>query len=223
MASIDGAQAHESKLYSELTYIYDLFFAKVFSKRIQHVIRSLSIPPGANVLEVGVGTGISFEAYPPHCQVTGIDLAPEMLDKARERIARNRWRNIKVQEMDALDLKFEDNSFDYAMAFHVVTVVPDATKLMLEVLRVTKPGAHIVIINHFRSENPLLNSLDRLSETVTRRLGWHTLDLDEVVGNVPLKIERTYKLRRNSAFTIVIARNDKPVAAPARRIQAAAR
>ncbi len=209
MGSMDGAQAHQSKLYYELSYIYDLFFAKVFTKRILHVIRSLSIPPGANVLEVGAGTGISFEAYPPHCQVMGIDLAPEMLDKARERIVRNGWRHIKVLEMDALDLAFEDNAFDYAMAFHVVTVVPDATKLMSEVLRVTKPGARIVIINHFRSKNPLLSSLDRLSETITRRLGWHTLDLDEVIGNVPLVIERTYKLRRNSAFTIVIARNAK--------------
>ena len=90
------------------------------------MIRSLNIEPGARVIEVGVGTGLSFDAYPRHCQVTGIDLAPEMLEHAQEKIERNGWRHLKVMEMDALDLKFADSSFDYVMAFHVVSVVPDA-------------------------------------------------------------------------------------------------
>ncbi len=139
-SSLDGSQAHQSKLYYELSHLYDKLFTRVFSPRIERVIRSLEIEPGAQVLEVGAGTGLSFGAYPSHCQVTGIDLAPEMLEQAQEKIARNGWRHLKVLEMDALNLKFADNTFDYVMAFHVVSVVPDVRRLMQEVLRVSKPG-----------------------------------------------------------------------------------
>ena len=60
------------------------------------VIRSLGIEPGARVLEIGVGTGLSLEAYPHHCQVTGIDLAPDMLERAQDRVRRNGWRHITL-------------------------------------------------------------------------------------------------------------------------------
>jgi len=209
MASIEGAQAHQSKLYYEFSHLYDRVFARVFYPRIAHVIRSLNIEPGARVLEVGVGTGLSLDAYPTHCHVTGVDLAPDMLEQAQEKIVRNGWRHLDVIEMDALNLKFPDSAFDYVMAFHVVSVVPDVRRLMGEMLRVTRPGGTIVIINHFRSRNRLLAELDSLIEPITRRLGWHTLSLLDVTGNVPLVIERTYKTAKRSLFTIVIGSNRK--------------
>jgi len=209
MSGLEGTQAHESKLYYEFSHLYDRVFNRVFTRRIEQAIRSLDIGAGARVLEVGVGTGLSFNAYPTHCQVIGVDLAAEMLDQAREKIARNGWRHLKVMEMDALDLKFPDSTFDYIMAFHVVSVVPDATRLMREVLRVSKPGATVVIINHFRSRHRLLAMLDNVIEPITRRLGWHTLGLDEVVGAGPLQVARTYKTAGRSLFTIGIGRNSK--------------
>ena len=208
--SLDGSQAHQSKLYYELSHLYDKLFTRVFSPRIERVIRSLDIEPGAQVLEVGAGTGLSFSAYPSHCQVTGIDLAPEMLEQAQEKIDRNAWRHLKVLEMDALNLKFADNTFDYVMAFHVVSVVPDVRRLMDEVLRVSKPGARIVVINHFRSRNRLLAAFDRLMEPATRRLGWHTLSLEEVVTEAPVDVQRAFKMSPYSLFTILLATNRKP-------------
>jgi len=208
--SLDGSQAHQSKLYYELSHLYDKLFTRVFSPRIERVIRSLNIEPGAQVLEVGAGTGLSFSAYPSHCQVTGIDLAPEMLEQAQEKIDRNAWRHLKVLEMDALNLKFADNTFDYVMAFHVVSVVPDVRRLMDEVLRVSKPGARIVVINHFRSRNRLLAAFDRVMEPATRRLGWHTLSLEEVVAEAPVDVQRAFKMSPYSLFTILLATNRKP-------------
>ncbi|MFN8625403.1 MAG: class I SAM-dependent methyltransferase [Candidatus Binatia bacterium] len=209
MSSIEGAQAHQSKLYYEFSHLYDRMFAWVFYPRIAQVIHSLHIEPSARVLEVGVGTGLSLDAYPTHCHVTGVDLAPDMLEKAQEKIVRNGWRHLDVMEMDALNLKFADSAFDYVMAFHVVSVVPDVKRMMAEMLRVTRPGGTIVIINHFRSRNRLLAALDSLIEPATRRLGWHTLSLEEVTGNVPLEIARTYKTAKRSLFTIVIGTNRK--------------
>jgi phosphatidylethanolamine/phosphatidyl-N-methylethanolamine N-methyltransferase len=210
MPTLDTShQAHESKLYAEFSHLYDLVFARIFYPRISSVIRSLKIPAGAKVLEIGVGTGLSLQAYPRHAQVTGVDLAPDMLELAQEKINRNGWRHIRVLEMNAMDLDFPDSSFDYVMAFHIVSVVPDARKLMQEAQRVCRPGGMIVVINHFRSRQRLLAAIDKRLEPVTRRLGWHTLGQGEVFDDSALELVRVYREPRRSLFTIVVARNAK--------------
>jgi phosphatidylethanolamine/phosphatidyl-N-methylethanolamine N-methyltransferase len=209
-----GTQPHESALYYEFSHFYDAFFGRVFYPRIARVIRSLGIERGAKVLEIGVGTGLSFDAYSPHCQVMGIDLAPDMLEKAQERIDRNEWRHIEVEQGDALALRFPDDTFDYVMAFHVVSVVPDAKRRMADAQRVCRPGGHIVVINHFRSENRQVARLQHSIDPMTRRLGWTTsLYLRDILDPETLHVERQWKTSPRSLFTIVIARNTKGMAA----------
>ena len=216
MPSLGSAhQAHQSKLYYEFSQLYDRLFTHVFYPRIGMVIRSLNLEPGAEILEVGAGTGLAFKAYPPHCRVTGIDLAPEMLELAQEKIDWNAWRHIEVREMDALNLKLADSSFDYTTAFHVVSVVPDGKRLISEMVRVTKPNGTLVFVNHFRSSNPVLARLDLMVEPIYRKLGWHTVDLDEVLEGQPLEITQKYKTSRFSLFTIIVAKNRKDAAKPA--------
>ncbi|HSD11779.1 MAG TPA: class I SAM-dependent methyltransferase, partial [Candidatus Binatia bacterium] len=123
--ALAGAKPHESKIYYEFSHLYDRIFTPFFLPRIVSTLRSLHIPPGSKVLEVGVGTGLSLSAYPRHAAVTGIDLAPEMLEQAQRKVNREGWRHIRLLQMNALDLKFSDGEFDYVTAFHVVSVVPD--------------------------------------------------------------------------------------------------
>jgi len=212
-------QPHESSLYYELSQFYDLIFRRWFYPRIAMVVRSLNIEPGARVLEIGVGTGLSLDAYPPHCQVTGIDLAPDMLERAQDKVNRNGWRHITLQQGDALDLKFPDDSFDYVMAFHVVSVVPDPQRMMAEAQRVCRPGGVITIINHFRSPRPAIARVVQMFHPLYRLLGWTILKLPDVIDRRALHVERQWKTSGRSLFTIVIARNAKavPAAAPAPR------
>jgi phosphatidylethanolamine/phosphatidyl-N-methylethanolamine N-methyltransferase len=77
------------------------------------------------------------------------------------------------------------------------------------VQRVCRPGGTVVVINHFRSRNRLLAALDRFIEPVTRRLGWRTLNQEEVFDALPLSIRRRYKTSPRSLFTIVVAENRK--------------
>ena len=198
-------EAHESKLYSEFAPIYDKVFGKIFYSRLREVIRTLKIFPGAKVLELGAGTGISFPAYPRHCDVTGIDLAPDMLERAREKIRDNGWGHLRVVEMDALNLQFSENTFDYVMAFHVVTVVPDPIRMMEEARRVCRPGGKIVIVNHFTSDVPLLGSVTEALDPITRRLGWRTnLRLRPFIEETDLKVESVYKLSKFSLYTVLV-------------------
>lgn len=212
-------EAHESKLYSEFAPLYDKIFGKIFYNRLEKVIEDLDIPAGAKVLEVGAGTGTSFPAYPTHCEVTGVDLAPDMLARARQKIEENGWSHLKVMEMDALDLKFSDNSFDYVMAFHVVTVVPDPVRMIAEAKRVCKAGGKIVIVNHFTSEVPVLGTMTRALDPITRWLGWRTdLKLKPFIETTKLKVERIYKLNKASLYTVLVCRKDLNGFRPSREL-----
>jgi phosphatidylethanolamine/phosphatidyl-N-methylethanolamine N-methyltransferase len=198
-------EAHESKLYSEFAPLYDKVFGKIFYSRLERVIEDSCIPRGAKILEVGAGTGTSFPAYPSHCQVTGIDLAPDMLVRAQRKIAENGWTHIKVLEMNALALNFPENSFDYVMAFHVVTVVPDPITMINEAQRVCKPGGKIVIVNHFTSDFPVIGSVTRSLDPLTRWLGWRTdLKLKPFIATTNLTVERIYKLSKASLYTVLV-------------------
>jgi phosphatidylethanolamine/phosphatidyl-N-methylethanolamine N-methyltransferase len=204
------AQAHESRLYSEYALLYDRTFGKIFYDRIRQVIESLNIPPGAQVLELGVGTGTSFPAYPRHCEIIGIDLAADMLTQARAKIANNSWSHLQVMEMDALNLTFADNSFDYVTAFHTVTVVPDPIRMLAEAKRVCRSGGKIVIVNHFTTDLPIIGPLTEALDPVTRRLGWRTkLRLEPFLEATGFNVEEIYKISKLSLYTVVVGANQK--------------
>jgi phosphatidylethanolamine/phosphatidyl-N-methylethanolamine N-methyltransferase len=204
------AQAHESRIYSEYALLYDKTFGKIFYDRIRRVIASLNIPAGAHVLELGVGTGTSFPAYPRHCEVIGIDVAADMLVQARAKIAKNSWSHLQVKEMDALNLTFPDNSFDYVTAFHTITVVPDPIRMLAEAKRVCRPGGKIVIINHFTTDLPLIGPLTEALDPVTRRLGWRTkLRLEPFLKATDFNVEEIYKISKLSLYTIIVGANRK--------------
>ena len=208
--ALANAQPHESRLYYEFSHLYDLLFRRVFYPRIAMVIRSLAIEPGARVLELGVGTGASFAAYPRDCEVIGIDLTADMLAQARTKIVRNRWSHLQVMQMNALDLSFADNSFDYVMAFHTVTVVPDPVRMLAEAKRVCRPGGKIVIINHFTTDHPIIGPLTEALDPVTRRLGWQTkLRLEPFLRATDFNVEEIYKLSRLSLYTVVVGAKQK--------------
>jgi phosphatidylethanolamine/phosphatidyl-N-methylethanolamine N-methyltransferase len=205
-AKVRKIRSHESRIYRELSRHYERIFARFLRRRIQSTIESLDIRPGAKVLEVGVGTGLSLSAYPRHAEVTGIDIAPEMLAQAQRKIDRHGWRHVTLRRMDALEMDFPDESFDYVTAFHIMSVVPDSKRLIGEILRVSKPGATIAIINHFRSEHKWVGPLVDLLDPLTRRLGWRTtIRFSDLVGSAPLRVRRRFKTNARSLFTVVIA------------------
>jgi phosphatidylethanolamine/phosphatidyl-N-methylethanolamine N-methyltransferase len=201
------AESHKSSLYHQLSNLYEPVFARFFRDRARAAIQEAQIPSGAKVLEIGVGTGLALDAYPEHCRVVGCDLSQEMLELAQAKVTAKGWQHIELRQMDAQNLTFADNTFDFVMAFHVVTVVPDPAKMISEMVRVAKPNAKIVIVNHFRSHRQWIAALiDRL-DPVTRHLGWRTnLSLEDAIRNQMLQVEERFKTAPNSLFNVVVLR-----------------
>jgi len=130
--------------------------------------------PGRDVLEVGVGTGLSLAEYRPDKRVTGIDLSAEMLDVARRRVARGTLPNVvSLQEMDAERTTFETAAFDIVAAMFVASVVPSPERLLAEMKRVVRPGGSLIFVNHFAAEGGLRLLAEKALAPAARALGWH--------------------------------------------------
>ncbi|MEI4473197.1 class I SAM-dependent methyltransferase [Frigidibacter sp. MR17.24] len=148
---------------------------------------------GGRVLEIGVGTGLALPFYGPGCRVTGIDFSGEMLTRAQARVARDRLDTVELlARMDARSLGFADASFDTVTAMHVMSVVPEPERVMAEIARVTRPGGHVVLTNHFRSETGAMAWLERRTAGLSDHLGWHSdFDLARVTGTPGLELIET--------------------------------
>jgi phosphatidylethanolamine/phosphatidyl-N-methylethanolamine N-methyltransferase len=183
-----------SGVYDKLASVYDLIFGPTLHPGRLQALKRMDIRPGDRVLEVGVGTGINAALYPKTCSVVGIDLSGSMLEKARERVARKGMTHVRLLQMDAADLKFADNSFDVVYAPYLISVVPDPIAVAREMRRVARPGGRIVILNHFRSSNPILSRIERALSPFTVHIGFKCdLDLPAFLAQAelsPIMIEK---------------------------------
>jgi phosphatidylethanolamine/phosphatidyl-N-methylethanolamine N-methyltransferase len=147
-------------------------FGLVAREGRRHAVEVLNEGRG-RVLEVGVGTGLSLPDYKEHLEIVGIDLSPEMLEKARERVATGGLDHVTgLHEMDAGDLKFPDASFDTVAAMFVMTVVPEPEAVMRELARVTKPGGEVMLVNHFSQREGMRGWVERRMAPFADKIGW---------------------------------------------------
>lgn len=190
--------------YRRWAPVYDHTFGLVAAEGRKHAVELINKRQG-RVLEVGVGTGLSLPAYASHLDIVGIDLSPEMLEKARERIVEDRLTNVSgLHEMDAGNLQFPDNSFDTVVAMYVMTVVPDPEIVMRELARVAKPGGEVMLVNHFSQEEGVRGWVERRMAPFADRLGWRPVfDVGRVMGCKDLRLVEQRSLRPLGLFTLM--------------------
>ena len=159
-------------------------------------------------LDVGFGTGLSLPHYPAGVEVVGVDASPGMLAVARDAASRA-GRPVQLLVMDAERLAFPDDSFD-SVAFNLcLCTIPNPERAVREGVRVARPGARMVFLEHVRSNilplalvqdlmNPVLVALqedhfNRRTADVVRRAGveiesvdrWFAGIFNLIVGRAP--------------------------------------
>lgn len=109
-------------------------------------VAQLDLRPGDTVLDLGCGTGLSFGALRERVgasgRVVGVEPCKEMMERARERVARHGWRNVQLAEAPAAAARLPAKA-DAALFFFTHDVVRDQPSLD-HVLAHLKPGAHVV-------------------------------------------------------------------------------
>jgi ubiquinone/menaquinone biosynthesis C-methylase UbiE len=117
------------------------------------------------VLEVAIGTGRNLAFYPEGVRLSGIDLSPAMLERARQR-ARELGVEVDLREGDAQDLPFSDESFDTVVCTLSLCSIPNDRKAVAEMKRVLKPGGRVVLLD-IRAASGLGRAVQRVLEVVT--------------------------------------------------------
>ena len=159
--------------YRRYAGFYNALFGPVLQPGRKAVIEALKCKPGERVLEVGVGTGLALDLYPRDVRVVGIDVSHEMLEKARARVAKRGLAHVEaLLEMDAEAMTFPDASFDKVVAMYVVPVVPNPARLLAELHRVCRPTGEIFLVNHVRSDNPVISAVEKGLARFSDKIGF---------------------------------------------------
>lgn len=121
--------------------------AKALTAEAEKFINDLGLKPGMKVLDVACGTGnLSLPAARLGATVTGVDIAPNLLEQAREKAAAE-GLDIKFDEGDAEALPYEDASFDAVVTMYGAMFAPRPDLVAAELKRVCKPGGFIAMAN----------------------------------------------------------------------------
>ena len=159
--------------YTLIAPFYDLVVAKA-----THFIRKASLQqleelskPGDKILITGIGTGLDIPHLPANRSYTGVDLTQSMLSKAEHRKGNI---EIKLELGDAMQLPYEDASFDLVVMHLILAVVPNPTRALQEAQRVVKDCGYIIVLDKFLKPGQLA-LMRRLANPFIRHIATQTV------------------------------------------------
>jgi ubiquinone/menaquinone biosynthesis C-methylase UbiE len=123
-------------------------------------------------LELALGTGLNLPHYGPGVtSLVGVELAPQMLQRSRERATMPAAAfDVQLEEGDVQHLRFGDESFDTVLATYSLCTIPDPLAALDEAARVLKPGGTLVTVDHGVAANPVVAAGQHLINPLTSRL-----------------------------------------------------
>ncbi|WP_182200966.1 class I SAM-dependent methyltransferase [Paraliobacillus salinarum] len=144
------------KRYDRVSKIYDSMDAMIKESWRKGLLKNIS----GNVLEVGIGTGANLPFYSGDLHLTGIDFSPGMLARVKQKADKLELTYpVTLMEMNAQQMDFPDNTFDFVVATCVYCSVPDPIEGLKEMRRVCKPEGKILLLEHMRSDNELVGKV----------------------------------------------------------------
>ena len=190
------------RCYAMFASVYDQVCGDILQAGRREAMRELNLQGGEDVLEVGIGTGLTASLYPHTCRVVGIDASAAMLRQAANHLGSR--QNIELKRMDAHYLKFPSESFDVVYAAYVMTVVTDPVVALQEMRRVCRTGGRIVLLNHFLSRGRVVSRLERLISPLTARIGFRSdIDLHLLLEHAGLRAVSIRKVNRPKIWSLV--------------------
>lgn len=135
-------------------WVYDRFIADAVHTATSGLLDEVAAmaPPGGHLLDIGCGGGhfsLALAERADQCRVTGIDLSPQQVARARTRAHAQPADVASRVEFDvgtALELPFPENNFDAAVSVGSIKHWPDRRRGVEEMARVVKPGGRVTIV-----------------------------------------------------------------------------
>ena len=149
---------HAVKTYSRLAPAYEVWARLTESKARARVLELAAPAEGESVLEVAAGTGVQLCALASRNRsgrTVGIELSGAMLEQARRRLDSGGLADrVELLKADAMDLPFEDGSFDLVTNAYMLDLLPreQIPIALSQMKRVLRPGGRLVLSNMTRAE-----------------------------------------------------------------------
>ena len=145
----------QKRAYAGWARIYDKVYQRMLA-RAQREAVAAACACGPDILEIGVGTGLTLPYFTPSSRVLGADLSLDMLKMASRKVASQKLAHVRgLMVMDACRLGFEAERFDAVTAQFVITLVPDPEQALAEMDRVLKPGGEIIVASRLVGDGGL--------------------------------------------------------------------
>ncbi|WP_186418110.1 class I SAM-dependent methyltransferase [Bosea sp. CS1GBMeth4] len=171
MTTTNGLDA-QKRVYAVWAKFYDRIYQGLLA-RAQREAVAAACASGRDILEIGVGTGLTLPYFERDRQVVGADLSLDMLRVAKAKVESQGLAHVRgLMVMDACRLGFADNAFDAVTAQFVITLVPDPEQALAEMDRVLRPGGEIVISSRLVGDGGLAAPFWKLVAPLARAIGW---------------------------------------------------
>jgi demethylmenaquinone methyltransferase/2-methoxy-6-polyprenyl-1,4-benzoquinol methylase len=152
LASLYKKRARNYDISANLYYLIG-FRETAYRKR---AVSLLNLKKGDTVVEVGCGTGLNFRflrgAVGPEGKVIGVDLTPEMLKQAQDRVTRNGWDNVELIQSDAAAYEFTAGINGVISTF-AITLVPEYDRVIRNGAEALAQGGRLVVGDFRRPES----------------------------------------------------------------------
>jgi ubiquinone/menaquinone biosynthesis C-methylase UbiE len=165
------------------------------------------VPRDGTGLEVGTGTGVNIDFYPPAAVIISSDVSFEMISEAKRKNPSGQF-----VVADAQALPFANGVFDWTAATLAFCEIPDPLKAFGELERSLKPDGSVILMEHVRPAG-FLGILSDLLTTVTGPvLGEHfNRQTEALIGSAELRIVSSESLWRNIVMLFIAKRRKTPL------------
>jgi ubiquinone/menaquinone biosynthesis C-methylase UbiE len=169
-------QSEIPRVYDRIAGVYDIWARLTESRATARALELAAIEDGKSVLEVAVGTGVTFREIVtknPNGQNVGIDLSAGMLAKAKSRMRDLSGANYRLETGTAFDLPVQSDSIDILVNNYMFDLIPyaDMDRVLDEFSRVLKTDGRLILVNMARGESRASRIYERIYRISPRAMG----------------------------------------------------
>jgi phosphatidylethanolamine/phosphatidyl-N-methylethanolamine N-methyltransferase len=162
----------QKRVYAVWARIYDKIYQRLLASPQREAVTA-ACACGSDILEIGVGTGLTLPYFNPDSRVLGADLSLDMLKVANRKVESQKLTHVRgLMVMDACRLGFAAERFDAVTAQFVITLVPDAEQALTEMDRVLRPGGEIIISSRLVDDGGPFAAVWTALAPLARAIGW---------------------------------------------------